>query len=173
MAENDSVTRLFQAAQAGDAPALEELLQAEPELANRENEDGLTPLGFAAHFGSPAAVRVLLEHGADVEALSHSRVPYIPSNTALHAAIAGERSVEVIRLLLDRGADPNRTDSDGHTCLHAAAFHDDGTEILQLLIGRGAELNARGGAGETALSLAIRQGNRTTAERLRQLGAEE
>lgn len=72
-----------------------------PSLAHTENSEGLTPLGFAAHFGSKAAVQVLLDYGVDVNAVSHSKISYIPSNTALHAAIAGERDPEVIRLLLE------------------------------------------------------------------------
>jgi ankyrin repeat protein len=68
-------------------------LEANPVLANTENEDGLTPLGFAAHYGQLNIVKLLLNYGADVDARSRSKISYIPSNTALHAAIAGERMI--------------------------------------------------------------------------------
>ena len=162
---------VFQAAQRGEVSRLKDILESHPQLANRENADGLTLLGYAAHFGNKDAVQILLNYGADVNAVSHSRISYIPSNTALHAAIAGERNADVIRLLLTHKAQTNIFDSNGHTCLHTAAFHDDNLEIIRLLIEHGANVNAKIDGGETALSLAIKQGNNNVAEYLRQNGA--
>ncbi|AZN40106.1 ankyrin repeat domain-containing protein [Paenibacillus albus] len=165
------IEEVFQAAQSGDAERLSAILEAHSELANTENEQGLTPLGYAAHFGNRDAVQVLLDNGADVNAVSHSKLSYIPSNTALHAAIAGERSIDVIKLLLMKQAQTTIFDSNGHTCLHTAAFHDDNIEIIRLLIEHGAEVNAAMEDGETALTLAIKQGNNHVAELLRSIGA--
>lgn len=165
------IDSVFQSAQSGDAEQLTEILNAYPELANTENEDGLTPLGYAAHFGNTGAVQALLNHGANPNAVSHSKISYIPSNTALHAAIAGERSLEVIKLLLSHQALTTIFDSNGHTCLHSAAFHDDNSELIGLLIEHGAEVNAKNEGGETALAIAVRQGNNTVAELLRSNGA--
>jgi len=162
---------VFQAAQSGDTSALHGLLTSYPQLANTENKDGLTPLGFAAHFGNKEAVQMLLDHGADIDALSHSRISFIPSNTALHAAIAGERNMDVISLLLLNKAKTNVFDSNGHTCLHSAAFHDDNIEMISLLIQHGADVNARIEGGDTVLSLATKQGNHHVAELLAQYGA--
>jgi ankyrin repeat protein len=114
---------------------------------------------------------MLLDYGAEVDQVSHSKIAFIPSNTALHAAIAGKRSLEVIQLLLGRGAQTNIGDSNGHTSLHTAAFHDDNEAIIRLLIEHGAKVDALSGAGETALSIAVRQGNHNVAELLRQCGA--
>ncbi|MCC3377119.1 ankyrin repeat domain-containing protein [Cohnella sp. REN36] len=165
------IDEAFQAAQAGEASRLKDMIESHPHLANTENRDGLTLLGYAAHMGNKAAVQELLNHGADVDAVSHSKISYIPSNTALHAAIAGERNMDVIRLLLSHRAQTKIFDSNGHTCLHTAAFHDDNLEMIRLLIEHGADVNARMEGGETALSLAIKQGNHRVAELLRQNGA--
>ncbi|MBD0382305.1 ankyrin repeat domain-containing protein [Paenibacillus sedimenti] len=167
------IVDVFQSAQSGDATRLKEILKSHPNLANTENGDGLTPLGFAAHFGHPQAVQVLLDHGADVNAVSHSKISYIPSNTALHAAIAGERNVDVIKLLLDNKAQTTIMDGNGHTCLHTAAFHDDNIELIQLLIEHGADVHARAEGGATPLSLALEQGNNKVAAFLRQNGTLE
>lgn len=165
------VNEAFQATERGDAAALSELLTSEPSLAGEENEDGLTLLGYAAHFGSPQAVLVLLDAGADVNAVSHSRIAYIPSNTALHAAIAGKRNLEVIRLLLERGARTDLRDSNGQTCLHSAAYHADSVEIILMLIDRGANPGTKDKNGATPLDLAVQRGNANVAELLRRRGA--
>ncbi|MBB6674006.1 ankyrin repeat domain-containing protein [Cohnella nanjingensis] len=161
----------FQAAQSGEAARLKDIVESHPHLANAENRDGLTLLGYAAHMGNKDAVQVLLHSGADVDALSHSKISFIPSNTALHAALAGERNLDVIKLLLSHRAQTTIFDSNGHTCLHTAAFHDDNLEIIRLLIEHGADVNASTEGGETPLSLAIKQGNPNVAELLRQNGA--
>ncbi|WP_044477567.1 ankyrin repeat domain-containing protein [Paenibacillus antibioticophila] len=165
------IDNVFQAAQSGEAARLKDILESHPHLTNTENGDGLTPLGYAAHFGNKDAVQVLLNYDADIDAVSHSKISYIPSNTALHAAIAGERNVDVIRLLLTHNAQTNIFDSNGHTSLHTAAFHDDNLEIISLLVEHGADVNARTEGGESALSLAIKQGNNNVAELLRENGA--
>lgn len=173
MPPHSIVNEAFQAAERGDADALRNLLKSEPSLAGAENDNGLTLLGYAVHFGSADAASALLDAGADVNAISHSSVPYIPSNTALHAAIAGEGSRAVIRLLLERGARTDLTDSNGQTCLHSAAFHDDSIDIIELLIERGADVRARDQDGATPLDLAVRRGNANVAELLRRYGASE
>ncbi|KRE35629.1 ankyrin repeat domain-containing protein [Paenibacillus sp. Soil522] len=165
------INDVFQAAQLGEASRLKDILEFHPHLANTENGDGLTPLGYASHFGNKDVVEILLNYGADVDAVSHSKISYIPSNTALHAALAGERNVDVISLLLTHDAQTNIFDSNGHTSLHTAAFHDDNLEIIRLLIEHGADVNAKVEGGETVLSLAIKQGNNKVAELLRQNGA--
>jgi ankyrin repeat protein len=164
---------VFQAAKSGDATGLNDLLSREPILANTENSDGLTPLGFAAHFGHKEAVLVLLGHKADVNSVSHSKINFIPSNTALHAAIAGERNIDVIKVLLEHKALTDVFDSNGYTCLHVAAFHDDNKELIRLLIEHGANVNAKVEVGKTALTIAREQGNNQIADFLIQNGATE
>lgn len=161
----------FEAAQQGEVARLEEMLASNPGLANSDNKDGLTLLGYAAHFGNKDVVQALLAYGADVNAVSHSKVSYIPSNTALHAAIAGERNMDVIQLLLAHRAQTDIFDSNGHTCLHTAAFHDDNVALIRLLIDHGADVNAETEGGDTPLSIAIKQGNDRVAELLRDSGA--
>jgi len=161
------VKELFRAAERNDIRTLKEFLQKTPSLANTENEKGLTPLGYAAHFGQKEAVELLLAFGADVNAVSYSKVSYIPSNTALHAAIAGERSLAVIQTLLEHKAKTTIVDSNGHTCLHTAAYHENNPDLIQLLIEYGASVGAKGKDGRTALEIAEAQGHMKVAEQLR------
>lgn len=167
MTFNQLISDVFALAQSGDSQRLKGVLESNPELSNTENDQGLTLLGYAAHFGHKDVVQVLIAFGADVNAVSHSKLDFIPSNTALHAAIAGQRNMDVMKLLLEHGANTNIFDSNGHTCLHTAAFHDDNIEIINLLIEHGAEVNAKVEGGKTALDLALENGNQKIAELLR------
>jgi ankyrin repeat protein len=63
---------VFDAAAAGRANGLQELLDGEPELARARRPDGTTPLHLAARFGREDAVKALLERGADPAAADES-----------------------------------------------------------------------------------------------------
>lgn len=77
--------------------------------------DGWTALHLAAFFGHTAAARILLEAGADVNAVSRNSL----ANTPLHAATAGKH-VDVAVLLLDSGASGRAVDAGGYTPLQIA-----------------------------------------------------
>ncbi|WP_284644737.1 ankyrin repeat domain-containing protein [Paenibacillus silviterrae] len=162
------IVEFFTAVRNGETEVMKAHLDQNPALANTVNPDGLAPLGFAAHFGQTDAARLLLQYGADVNALSQSKLSYIPSNTALHAAIAGERNMVLLKLLLAHNASTTVFDSNGHTCLHSAAFHDDNVEMIRLLLDHGADVHARQEDGVTALALAEERGNLNAAAVLRQ-----
>ncbi|MGH9224245.1 MAG: ankyrin repeat domain-containing protein [Acidimicrobiales bacterium] len=127
---------LFDAAAVGDSSRLAELLDADPAQVNTHAADGHFPLGLAAYFGRPHAVRVLLERGADVGQVA----PNPMQVQALHAAVAG-RSTEAVRLLLEAGADPNAVQQGGYTPLMAAEQHGDQT-LIDVLVAHGAHASS-------------------------------
>jgi hypothetical protein len=65
------------------------------------NFDSLTPLHQASRHGQLKSVRLLLDHGADVNRIDKSRI----QGNALHHAISGGGHVDCIRFLCERGAD--------------------------------------------------------------------
>jgi uncharacterized protein len=123
---------VFDAAALGRLDRLAEIVEADPEQANAWSSDGFTPVGLAAFFGQPEAVRYLVEHGADVHAVARNPMRVQP----LHAATAA-RNVEAVRLLLEAGADPDAEQQEGWTPLMAARRHGD-DEIVALLLAHGA-----------------------------------
>lgn len=96
------MTPLFMACRNGNAPVIEALLQAGAS-AGETNANGTTLLMAASAAGSADAVKVLLQHGADVNANDITN-----GQTALMFA-AARNSASAIKVLLERGADPNVT----------------------------------------------------------------
>jgi ankyrin repeat protein len=75
---------VFEAAAAGDAERVREFVARDQSLANAYAEDGFHPLGLAAFFKRPEAVRFLLAAGADPSAPARNPMKV----TALHSAVA-------------------------------------------------------------------------------------
>ena len=61
--------------------------------------------------------------------------------TPLHVAASHGR-IEVVKILLNNGADMNAKTEDGHTPLHWAASHGH-TEIVKIFLNNGADMNAK------------------------------
>jgi tankyrase len=93
-------------------------------------------LHFAAFLGGPAAVRVLLDAGADVAAVARNEMRVQP----LHSA-AANGTVESSRLLLEAGADPNARQQQDFTPMDEAVLtHNDA--LIALLEEYGAQRGA-------------------------------
>lgn len=152
---------VFEAATIDDATRLRQALEPNPMLASAYSPDGFTALHFAAHFGSTSAIGVLLQSGANIEAVTRNFLTNMP----LHAAAAGGR-VEAMRILLQAGADPNARQHDRHTALMTAAFANR-RDMAELLIAFNADASARSDDGKTAADIAAGLGNMELAARLR------
>ena len=132
---------IFEAAALGDTARVRQLLDDDAALANALGADGFHPLGLACFFGHVHAARVLLEHGADVDALSKNE--HIQTAAIHAAAAAGETGVdeatryELVKLVLDHGADPNLPQAGGFRAIDAARQNGD-ERLERLLNERGA-----------------------------------
>jgi ankyrin repeat protein len=127
---------VFEAAALGETAQLRELLDGDPMRANAFGEDGFHPLGLACFFGRLDAARLLLERGADVNALSRNE--HIQT-AAIHASAAsGETGADestrydLVRLVLEHGADPNLPQAGGFRAIDAA--RQNGDERLERLL---------------------------------------
>jgi ankyrin repeat protein len=151
---------VFDAAALGDTGRLRELLAADPGAANAWAADGFFPLGLACFFGRVEAAALLLDAGADVHAAARNAMRV----TGLHAAAAA-RSLEIARMLLERGADANARQQAGYTALHAAAQHGD-APLAELLLAHGADPTLRSEDGRDAAAHAREAGQDGLARRL-------
>jgi ankyrin repeat protein len=149
-----------EAATVGDAARIRELGARDPASVNAFGDDGFHPLGLAAFFKRPEAVRALLDLGAD---------PHLATRPAgfspLHSAVAddtGQAPKEIVRMLLDAGADPNARSATGGTPLHTAAFTGD-VLMVRLLLLAGASSVVEDERGRTPLDLARERGQSEAA----------
>ena len=123
---------------------------------------------FACRQASPFMVRMLLDHGADPNAVDAN------GNSPIKVALF---RLEVLNVLLERGADPNQSFADGSAALLELAQHKpaqrEGAQSLTVLLEHGADANiAHTTTGETALMVASLDLNVRLVEALLEHGAD-
>jgi ankyrin repeat protein len=144
---------LLGAIRRGEIALLESQLR-EGAPANAHTADGTTPLMVAALHGSPEMVKLLLDHGADPRAVDKRGASALlfavgdarkvglllaqgadvnartsTGNTPLIAAAAYTDNLEVIKLLLDKGADLQSVNSNNVSALGAAVYASDAKSV--------------------------------------------
>lgn len=142
-----------EAAALGDVTALRAAIETDDDARVRRSSDGWTPLHLAAFFGHDDAVRLLIDHGAPLDAHSTNAL----RNSPLHAALAGRTLPLLVRRLVFAGADVTARDANGNTPLHLAASR--GNEALcDLFLARDADPHALTDDRSTPAMLAIARG---------------
>ena len=143
------------------------LLVANGAEVNAAHGDGMTGLHWAAENGNPEIASILLESGANVEAVTR-----LGAYRPLHLA-ARRGNASVIQLLLDASADPETESATGGvTPLHFAAASGKAASV-QALIDHGVELDARESIwGQTPLMFAAAAGRTEVIRVLLQAGSD-
>ncbi|MGH7134604.1 MAG: ankyrin repeat domain-containing protein, partial [Pirellulales bacterium] len=163
--------RMMELLRDGDHLAFERMLSDDPRIAGLKGLGGSTPLMYAVLYGDADAVRLLLDTGADpnvrneagasalmwaVDDLEKTRLLLQrgadvnarsdDGRTALAIAASRFGSLEVVRMLLDSGADPSVKSPSYKgplTALREAAEVGD-QAVVRLLIERGADVKRAG-----------------------------
>lgn len=108
------------------------------------------PLADAQHALWSQDAHQLQKLWASKPDLNH---PDAQGRTLLAEAVL-EKRADVVKLLLEHGADPRLADHDGMTPLHFAA-QEHQPELVQLLLDKGAQVDARDRQGNTPLFRAL------------------
>ena len=90
--------------------------------------------------------------------------------SALHAAISAD-DTEMVRILVEGGADVDARDPFGETVLHAA-IDGNSPEIVEILVAAGANVDAKDSLGEPVLHRAIMKGDSDLVRILVDAGAD-
>ena len=131
---------LYYAAFCGFYELADSLIKKHPELVNSRGGRIYAPLQAALYKRHFCVANLLYGHGAVVDVRGHGE------ETPLHRASEG--SVDVMRWLLDHGADPNAQTCYYYTPLFYAIMH---LEAVQVLIEHNADVNMQIDNGETPL----------------------
>ena len=152
----------------------------------------MTPLAEAAYVGDANTMKLLLARGADAQAAGAFALNFALSSrcrecTDLLMSRLGKADLSGVALalsppigdardagiLVERGADPNAKDSDGHSLLMLASASDDvSASLIKELIAHGADVNAKDPQGHTALDFAEMRGTNPVAEALIHAGVQ-
>ena len=111
--------------------------------------------------------KFLIAHGADVNNTREK-----PRSVPPLIWACDYHDPDLIRLMLEKGADANRAAPTGRTPLMDAASKGD-VEIVQLLLSHGADVATKSNEGATALREAKRKGHQDIADLLIKAGAKE
>ncbi|XP_033224897.1 ankyrin repeat domain-containing protein 17-like isoform X3 [Belonocnema kinseyi] len=162
--EGESLLSL--ACSAGYYELAQVLLAMSANVEDRGIKGDCTPLMEAASAGHADIVRLLIAHGADVNAQSTS------GNTPLMYACAGGHE-EVVRALLDAGANVEDHNENGHTPLMEAASAGH-VPVAKILLDHGAGINTHSNEfKESALTLACYKGHLDMVRFLLEAGADQ
>lgn len=189
--DDNGSTALHKACQYGRTSETVSILLRQKADVNLKNKKGVTPLMYASWTGKADAVKLLLEHGADVAAMTagsglsrheiagvkqfenfirHSRSYDMFFTARVNALILAVfyRHRECAALLIQYGADPNHRLEHGVTPLMLAAALGQ-TDMVTDLAARGADLTAQTDFDMTALTLAQQFSKFRTAEAIKRL----
>jgi ankyrin repeat protein len=131
--------------------------------------EGSTPLMRAARNGDAAAMRLLLDHGADpvITQKNHTTALMLAAGLGRGLGVFAKeyatdaQMLEGVQVLLERHVDVNAVNDAGQTALHFAAQASD--DIVKLLAANGAKLDAKDRQGRTPLDAALGVGGRGRA----------
>ena len=161
--ENWYGTALHAAADAGQVSSILELVKAGVDVDIRGRQ-GRSPLHCATVSGHRSAIQTLLDLGADINLVCDN------DYTALQYATLWEQSLEIVQMLLERGANTESTSSHGVTALHHAAMVNS-EEATLLLLRHGADVHAEWADVGTPLHLAAEKNHPVIIRQLLQHGA--
>ncbi|XP_050965475.1 ankyrin repeat family A protein 2 isoform X1 [Labeo rohita] len=119
---------------------------------NLQDEEGFTPLMWAAAHGQIAVVEFLLQSGADPHLLAKGR------ESALSLACS-KGYTDIVRMLIDCGVDVNEYDWNGGAPL-LYAVHGNHVRCVEILLESGADPTMESDSGFNAMDMAVAMGHR-------------
>ena len=144
-----TLLHLAAAAEGGNAEVIQAMVSRGCDI-NTVDNDGATPLHWAAGSGKTEATLELIRHGANRAVVAGA------VGTPLHVA-AGCGHVSTVKAMLKAGCPVGVVSSSGGSVLHAAAKGGN-AEVIQAMVSRGCDINAVDNDGWTPLHVAAVSG---------------
>jgi uncharacterized protein len=157
-------TALNSAARYGMANSALKLIQLGIDTTIMTVQQKWNPLFDAVIAGHMHMVQLLMQHGLSI----HKRAKI--GETLLMIA-AQQCELEIAKLLLTAGADPQAVNDFGYCAVQRAALRSNGAAMIRLLLERGASANLSTLLGRTPLAAAVEENNVQCAAALLEGGA--
>lgn len=136
----------FMIARKGTVDEAKVAFQKNTACINEANKDGFSPLILACYSGNNEVIDFLIANNANVNYTSQE-------GTALMAATV-KGNLDLVALLLKKGADPDLKNKTGITALmYAVQFKN--VDIVKLLLNSGANKSLQDNEGRTAFEYAV------------------
>ncbi len=158
LAEAKGQIDMFEASALGRVDRITQLLRDDPSLASAYSADGFPAVGLAAFFGHLDAVRTLIAAGANIHAAATNSFKV----QAIHAAVASHNH-DIVRAVLDAGADPNAAQQQGFRPIHEAGSRGD-RALAELLMQHGADPLLKNDEGKSTIDIAREKGHTAFAD---------
>jgi uncharacterized protein len=153
---------IFEAAALGSVDRIRQVLRDDPSQASACAPDGFPPVGLAAFFGHLEAVQMLIAAGADIHAAAKNALKV----QAIHAAVAS-KNLDIVRAVLEAGADPNAGQQQGFRPMHEAGSSGN-RALAELLMKYGGDPTLKNDDGKSTIDLARDKGHAEFAAWLEQ-----
>lgn len=150
------------------------LLNANPKIVKKRDEQGRLPLSEAAEYASyggdkdkTAMLALLIARGADLNASDdqQGQTPLV-----LVVSRGNDQDETILNFLVSKGASLTAFGTGGQTPIQAAAAQGN-VDLVNKLLAKGVDVNLRGGTGDTALHAAVASSQVKTVRALLNSGA--
>ncbi|HLW72430.1 MAG TPA: ankyrin repeat domain-containing protein [Candidatus Babeliales bacterium] len=158
---NNGATIIHETVKKNNKPFLFELLKNTPhQFINHKNNEGETPIFFAAQNNDPDTINMLIHHKAEYRTITTKH-----GLTPIHYAIIAD-AFEAIKELEKEGASLSIDAPEGNTSAHIAAGHGSIKTLRYLQLSKNGLFDMRNKKGETPFTYGAMQGQLKATELL-------
>lgn len=136
---------IFDVARNGTLMEVKALTKNNPDIINNLSKEGYSVLTLACYYSNNDVASYLIEHVKDINSKSGYGTPLMAATV--------KKNRYLVKLLLEKNANPNLTDQNNSTALHFSVIFNQ-QEIIELLMKYKANPNNKDNRGNTAFDYA-------------------
>ena len=151
-------TSIFDIARKGTLEQLKSVHKINDTIINQISKEGYSALTLACYYNNNDVAKYLIKHVKNIDSKSGYGTPLMAATV--------KQNKELVKLLLEKNANPNKTDANGSTALHFSVIFSY-QEIVKLLVEAKADKTLKDNRGKSALDYATITGNKKIIQLLK------